>query len=163
MWAKLDAAQLRGWQYLINFIGKHTGRSQYDVARFLAVLYISGSVADVFSYQGKELIGHALIGLLTSAATIFMFFMANSDERAAQRGFGGQLYIQRDYLHSKWNRLLQSTVLVSSLLGVFVFWRLRPTDFSYIGMWGFWYAMICDPPPPPQERESVENSVMSGA
>ncbi len=164
MWAKLDAAQLRGWQYAINQYGKHTGRSQYDVARFLAMTYAAGMITDAFNgVTFPERIIGALLAVMAILAAMVMFFGANMDEKSAIRGFLGSARILKENWPNRFNRAVQSGILYLSVVSCIALWRLRPLDFSYLAMWGYWYVIICDPPPPPQEREIGENSVWNGA
>ncbi len=163
MWAKIDAAQLRGWQFVVNQYGKHTGRNKYDIARFLAVFYAAGMIVDAFNgVTFPERMLGSLLALMALLATAMMFLGANWDEKSAIRGFLGTTHNNRNHWPDLFNRTVQSTIFYISVVSCFVLWRVRPVDLSYLGMWGYWYVMICDPPPP-QERESVENLLPEGA
>jgi hypothetical protein len=161
---KLDAAQKRGWQFVVNFYGKHTGRNQFDVARFLAVVYGAAMVPGLMDAETlAEAFATSLLALLASIATVFMFWNANVTERTTERGFRGVHYVIRDIFASRFNRGLNSGIFFLNVFLCLITWRLRPIDFSYFAMWGYWYVIICDPPPQPRERESVDNMSRSGA
>jgi len=164
MWAKIDAAQLRGWQAVVNFLCKHTGRNQFDIAKFLAVLYVAGNVPRLLSTSSMaEKIMAVIATAMAGIAALVMFVAADSAEQANNSRFGSPFFVAKDAWFNSFNRAIQTFVMAMSALGCLATSELRPLDFAYVGMWGYWYVMICDPPPPPQERESVENLATRGA
>lgn len=161
MWAKIDTAQLRGWQYVVDFYGRHTGQTQFNVVRFLIIMYLASVVSLWMAApdDALKLIAGIFAALVLIMTPIF-FWVVGYTEKNVERGMPNPDKVSPG---SRVNRLIQSANATHTIIVCTLKFELEPSNLGPIVMCAAFYLLACDVPPPPKTRESVDNWAPSGA
>ena len=159
MWANIDAAQLRGWQYLVNLYGKHTGQTHFNVVRLMLVVYLAAVVSLWMSAPDKFKTAAMVMAAVVAILTPVFFLMVGYVERQVAQGAPNP---ERSWA-SGINRLIQTGNAAHTMCVCAWSWDFQPSNLSSVAMWIAFYLLACDVPPPPQKREIGENFVWDGA
>lgn len=157
MWAKLDRFLLDRWQTFATWFERTFDRSHFDVARFLIVVYVSGTAAH---WMTMDTVGaKAVWGMLTLGALfvgVMQFWTLKQVERATRDG----LYVNPEQASgvSRAIRGLQTGLVVFNAVSCVLVLRVGPIDVAFTALWAFYYVAACNVVPPWKKSESVDNA-----
>ena len=153
MLQRIDACLLQIFQACAHWIERHTGITNFTLARFLAVCWGASVVAEAFrdhSVLGLKIAWIALAMTLPVVMFSWFWLIANLERQAGRSTFSNQ-----DKIISYGARQLQLslTVCLSSL--ALLAFKVTPIDVGTVAICAHYYFRAADRMPPQRESEPL--------